>query len=122
MRVRFLTAVLAVPLTLASPTPSIESRQNAPDVVLKVTKFTAFMANPDVEGALSNMTFHVVDSRPDYYAEVDCVVPNTIFNLYAISALFDIWGCAQGMNRTLDFAYAYRETGLTIRRGWRANE
>lgn len=62
------------------------------------------------------MTFHVTDSRPGLEAEVDCVVPNTYFNLHAISALYDVCG-----KRELDFSYSYGERGLTVRRGWRAN-
>lgn len=87
------------------------------DAVFKVTDFTAFMADPYVDGAQSNLTFHVTDTRVDYFAEVDCVVPNTYFSLYAISALFDVCG-----SRELDFKYSYGEKGLTVRRGWRVNE
>ncbi|KAF2192129.1 hypothetical protein K469DRAFT_620125 [Zopfia rhizophila CBS 207.26] len=111
------TTLLFATLALASPTRPFSPRQTTSDTVFKVTNFSAFMANPNVEGAQSNMTFHVVDSRPKLYAEVDCVVPNTYFNLYAISALFEYCG-----DRSLDFMYRYTEGELTVRRGWKVDD
>ncbi|KAF2707229.1 hypothetical protein K504DRAFT_458673 [Pleomassaria siparia CBS 279.74] len=75
------------------------------------------MADAYVDGAQSNLTFHVSDIRPGFEAEVDCLIPNTYFNLFAISALFDYCG-----DRSLDVSYSFGETRLTVRRGWRVNE
>jgi hypothetical protein len=111
-----LSTLVLVAFAFASPNPNIRARQNQTEVVLKVTHFTAFAADPYVDGAQSNLSFHVIDPRPEYYAEVDCVVPNTYFNLYAISALFD-W-----CNRELGFDYMYSETGLIVRRGWKLDK
>lgn len=86
-----LSAILLAAATVASSTPHLHARQSSA-VVLKVTDFIAFMADPYVEGAQSNLSFHITDSRPEFRAEVDCVIPNTYFNLYAISALFDWCG------------------------------
>jgi len=108
---RLLTLNALVSTSSALTYPSLAS-----DVVFHVSNFTAFMADPYVDGAQSNLTFHVTDIRPDYFAEVDCIVPNTYFNLHAISALFDVCG-----PRELDFSYSYGEKGLTVRRGWRVN-
>ncbi|KAF2676970.1 hypothetical protein K458DRAFT_424333 [Lentithecium fluviatile CBS 122367] len=99
--------------TLASP---LFPRQTTPYPTLTVTNFTAFEADPYTDGARSNLSFHLSDTRPGHEASVDCVVPNTYFNLHAISALYDICG-----DRNLDFSYSYGERGLTVRRGWQAN-
>ena len=112
-----LPLLLSTLLPLALATPLYPRQQSAP-IVFKVTNFTAFAADPYVDGAQSNLTFHVTDTRPGYEAEVDCVVPNTYFNLYAISALGDVCGKA---GDGLDFGYSYGEHGLTVRRGWRVN-
>ncbi|KAF1954532.1 hypothetical protein CC80DRAFT_493681 [Byssothecium circinans] len=106
-------------LLLAAATVSASSRhiRQTSNVVFKVTDFAAFEADPYIDGAKSNLTFHVSDTRPGFEAETNCVVPNTYFNLHAISALFDV--CEK---KELDFSYSYGLTGLTVRRGWRANE
>jgi hypothetical protein len=104
----FLISALAV----ASPTLSLHPRQSA-NLTFTVTNFTAFMADPYVEGAQSSLSFHVVDSRPDYYAEVDCVIPPTYFSLWAITALFEYCG-----DRSLDFAFLFGNGQVAVRRGW----
>ncbi|KAF2450714.1 hypothetical protein P171DRAFT_427028 [Karstenula rhodostoma CBS 690.94] len=76
MRVSRLAVLFFTSSTLADP---IQTRE-ASDVVFKVTDFAAFMADPNVDGAQSNLSFHVTDTRLDYFAEVDCVVPNTYFS------------------------------------------
>lgn len=118
MLVSALFATSLASLAIASPTPPFHTRQiNNSTITLVVTNFTAFMADPYVDGAQSNLSFHLSDTRPGFYAEVDCVIPPTYFNLYAISALFDWCG-----NRTLDFSYSFNERGLTVRRGWKVDE
>ncbi|KAF2798453.1 hypothetical protein K505DRAFT_216909, partial [Melanomma pulvis-pyrius CBS 109.77] len=112
-----LLATLLPLLTSATPLLPRQTTTPAPEFTLHVGSFSAFMADPYVDGAQSNLTFHVSDTRPGLEAEVDCVIPPTFFNLYAISALFDFCG-----DRSLDVTYRYGETGLTVRRGWRVNE
>ncbi|KAF2477524.1 uncharacterized protein BDR25DRAFT_347876 [Lindgomyces ingoldianus] len=86
------------------------------NLTLIVTNFSAFMANPYIEGPQSNLSFHVLDPRPGFYAEADCIIPPTYFNLYAISALWDYCG-----ERALDISYRFGEGYLTVRRGWRVD-
>jgi hypothetical protein len=112
-----LSLLLTTTLALASPTPHLAARQNTTDIVLHVTDFTAFMADPTIEGTQSNMSFHITDPRPEFHAEADCVVPPTYFNLYAISALFDYCGPAGS-----EFSYRFFETGLQVRRSWRVDK
>ena len=104
---------------LASPAPALTPRQNASQVTFHVTGFYAFMADPFIDENQSNMTFHVVDTRPEYYAEVDCVVPPTYFNLYAISALYNDCG---DRKLGLGFDYSFNENYLVVRRGWKVDK
>ncbi|KAF1966668.1 hypothetical protein BU23DRAFT_573893 [Bimuria novae-zelandiae CBS 107.79] len=106
-------------LTSTAYTTPLHPR-DTPTVVFTVTNFAAFMADPYIDGAQSNLTFHVADTRSGYAAEVDCVVPNTYFNLHAISALFD--SCKSAEHPEYDFSYSYGVQGLTVQRGWRVNE
>ncbi|KAJ4292739.1 hypothetical protein N0V90_009402 [Kalmusia sp. IMI 367209] len=100
------TAVLATPLPL-------QPRQDV-NFTLVVSDFTAFMADPYVEGAQSNLSFKLTDPRQYYERSVNCVVPNTYFNLYAISALYDVCSPPE-----LEFSYRFGEEGLTVRTRWR---
>lgn len=109
------STLLAAALALASPTPNFETRQDGFSV--KVTNFKAFHADPYFEGAQSNLTFTVTDTRPEFFAKAECIIPNTYFNLFAISALFDYCG-----DRKLDISYRYTEQSVLVRRGWQANE
>lgn len=115
MIARTFSTLLTAALALASPTPHLETRQS--DLTLKVTKFAAFHADPYFEGAQSNLSFWVTDTRPEFYATAECIIPNTYFHLYAISALFDYCG-----DRKLDITYRYTEQSVLVRRGWQANE
>ncbi|KAF2868758.1 hypothetical protein BDV95DRAFT_670308 [Massariosphaeria phaeospora] len=108
-----LPTLLLANLSLAAPHMR---RQTPSAVIFTVTNFAAFFADTTLEDAQSNLTFHVADTRPGLEAEADCVIPNTYFNLYAISALFDYCGA-----RALDVSYRFTETGLTVRRGWSVN-
>ncbi|KAF2662625.1 hypothetical protein K491DRAFT_773165 [Lophiostoma macrostomum CBS 122681] len=109
-----LSLLLTAALALAIPTPHLAARQNTTNIVLHVTDFTAFMADPTIEGTQSNLSFRITDPRPDFYGAADCVVPPTYFNLYAISALFDYCGPSGS-----EFSYRFFETGLQVRRSWR---
>ncbi|KAF2017831.1 hypothetical protein BU24DRAFT_160350 [Aaosphaeria arxii CBS 175.79] len=101
---------------LTTATPLLTRQSDTPS--LTITNFIAFHADPYIEGAQSNLSFHVSDTRPGALGiEVDCAVPPTYFNLYAISALFDNCG-----DMARDVWYRYSETGLTVRRGWWVNE
>lgn len=80
-----------------------------------ITNFTAFMADPYVEGEKSNLSFHVVDSRPQFYAEDDCVIPPTYFWLYAITALYE--NCAK-RSRNLGFEFMFEDGTVGISRSW----
>lgn len=120
MRLPTLSA-LTLTLTTAAATRlslSLSPRQ-PPTILFHVSNFTAFMADPYVEGAQSNLSFHVADTRPGYEAAADCVVPNTYFSLWAISALFDV--CQSPGDPKADFSYSYGERGLSVRRGWSEN-
>ncbi|KAF2638461.1 hypothetical protein P280DRAFT_471556 [Massarina eburnea CBS 473.64] len=97
-----------------SATP-LHLRQIKDAVVFTVTNLVAFEADPYVDGAQSNLTFHVADTRPGFEAETNCVVPNTYFNLHAISALYDV--CEKR-----EWSYSYGDRGLTVQRRWRAND
>ena len=96
-------------LSLAAP---FFPHQTALDVTFHIISFAAFIADPYVEGAQSNLTFHASDTRPRFEAEVDCVVPPTYFNPHAISALFDNCSTENPEQRRLDFSYSFGERGV----------
>ncbi|KAF2196878.1 hypothetical protein GQ43DRAFT_444738 [Delitschia confertaspora ATCC 74209] len=102
----------ALALALASP-PIILPRQVPSNLTFTVTNFSAFMANPYIEGTQSNLSFHVIDPRPAHYAEVDCIIPPTYFSLWAITALYEYCG-----DRALDFQFQFQEGVVAVRRGW----
>ncbi|OCL06269.1 hypothetical protein AOQ84DRAFT_378781 [Glonium stellatum] len=107
-----LSTIFLSALALTSPTPNIHPRQ-AYNITFTVTNFTAFMADPYIEGTQSNLSFHVVDPRPKYYTEVDCVIPPTYFSLYAITALYEYCG-----NHSLNFMFLFEDGEVSISRGW----
>ncbi|KAF2119458.1 hypothetical protein BDV96DRAFT_642482 [Lophiotrema nucula] len=109
---RLNTVLALIPtMTLASP---LGLRQAAPtNVTFTVTDFKAFMADPNIEGVQSNLTFHVTDSRE----QVDCVIPPTYFWLYAITALYE-YCPSQGPERPNGFSFTFQDGSVGVRRGW----
>ncbi|KAF2260307.1 hypothetical protein CC78DRAFT_571302 [Lojkania enalia] len=113
-----LSALLFSTLALGSPFAAVSPRQVAPsNFSFTVTDFTAFQADPLVEGAQSNLSFHVADTRPGLEKEADCVIPNTYFWLYAITALYE-YCPSQGPERPQGFSFMFQEGLVAVRRAW----
>ena len=105
-----LSTILFSTLALTSP---LAPRQQSTNVTLVITNFSAFMADPYVEGTQSNLSFHLTDPRPEYHDEVDCVIPNTYFNLWGITALYEPCG-----DRAKGFQFLFGNGNVAVQRRW----
>jgi len=117
MRSAALSTVLLSAFVLGSPLTTLSGRQAPKNVTFTVTGFTAFQANPYVEGAQSNLSFHVADTREGYQKETDCIIPNTYLWLSAVTALYE-YCPSQGPDRPQGFSFTIQDGTVGVRRAW----
>jgi hypothetical protein len=101
--IALVTGLLAGP-ALASPIPApIRRDDDLP--VLHVTHFGAFLSN--ITPVPSHVSFHLVDPRPDNFAETNCI-------LYSVESLFETgWVDCQS---TSDVSFMLDADALRLRR------